>query len=314
MKVFISSVQKEFEAERADLGEFIAGDALLRRQFDTFLFERDIPAKDRRADQVYLDELASADIYLGLFGNEYGWENQEGLSPTHLEFNEATRRGIPRFIYVLGPEDQDKHPKMRALIREAGDQLIRRRFRSFDDLRSNVYSSLVDHLETIGVIINTPWDSTPAAKATLEDIDAAALRRFVSAARKGRNFPLPEDAEPVEVLDKLNLLDADKPTQGAILLFGHEPQRFLPASLVKCAHFHGTQVAKPIPAHHDAKGTAFELVDDAVDFVLSKINVSVGTREKSAQAPVAYEIPQDVIREAIVNAVAHRDYNSSASV
>ena len=51
-----------------------------------------------------------------------------------------------------------------------------------------------------------------------------------------------------------------------------------------------------------------------MDFVLSKIALSVGTRAESIQAPVAYEIPKEVITEAIVNAVAHRDYTSAGSV
>jgi len=51
-----------------------------------------------------------------------------------------------------------------------------------------------------------------------------------------------------------------------------------------------------------------------IDFVLSKINLAVGTREHSVQAPVAYEIPREVISEAVVNAVAHRDYTSNGSV
>ncbi|MFN6945976.1 MAG: Fic family protein, partial [Cytophagaceae bacterium] len=58
----------------------------------------------------------------------------------------------------------------------------------------------------------------------------------------------------------------------------------------------------------------FEQVDKAVDFVLSKISTSVGLRTDSAQAPVQYEIPRPVIAEAMVNAIAHRDYNSNASV
>jgi len=40
----------------------------------------------------------------------------------------------------------------------------------------------------------------------------------------------------------------------------------------------------------------------------------VGMREHSTQAPVAYEMPPEVVREAIVNAVAHRDYTSNGSV
>ena len=41
---------------------------------------------------------------------------------------------------------------------------------------------------------------------------------------------------------------------------------------------------------------------------------AVGTLERSTQAPVAYKMPPEVVREAIVNAVAHRDYTSSGSV
>lgn len=55
-------------------------------------------------------------------------------------------------------------------------------------------------------------------------------------------------------------------------------------------------------------------MDQALDFVLSKLNLGVGTREQGAQAPVAYEMPREVVAEAVVNAVAHRDYSSTGSV
>ena len=99
-----------------------------------------------------------------------------------------------------------------------------------------------------------------------------------------------------------------------MLLFGRQPQRFLLSSEVKAAHFHGTTVAKPIPSYQVFKGTVFELVDQAVDFVLARLSFAVGTRAASSQAPAAYEIPPEVIREAMVNAVAHRDYTSNGSV
>ena len=51
-----------------------------------------------------------------------------------------------------------------------------------------------------------------------------------------------------------------------------------------------------------------------MDFVLSKIALSVGTRAESVQVPVAYEIPKEVVTEAVVNAVAHRDYTDNSSV
>jgi len=117
-----------------------------------------------------------------------------------------------------------------------------------------------------------------------------------------------------KALTHLKLLHQGKPTHAAILLFAKDPQRFLITSEVKCLHFHGTEVRKPIPSYQIYKGTVFELVDQAVDFVLSKINRSIGTREHNIQAPAEYELPQEAVKEAIVNAVAHRDYASNASV
>ena len=58
----------------------------------------------------------------------------------------------------------------------------------------------------------------------------------------------------------------------------------------------------------------FDLVDQGVDFVMSKVTRAVGTREKSSQAPVDYEFPREAVGQALVNAVAHRDYTSNAGV
>lgn len=109
-------------------------------------------------------------------------------------------------------------------------------------------------------------------------------------------------------------MERGKPNHAAILLFGRKPQRFLVTSEVKCMHFHGTQKLKPIPSYQIYKGTVFDMVDQSVDFVLSKLNRSVGTRAQGPQAPVEYDIPQEVVSEGIVNAVAHRDYTTNASV
>ena len=313
VRIFISSVQKELAEERKAIGDFLRGNALMRRFFDPFLFE-EVPAKDRRADALYLDEVAACDVYLGLFGNEYGYEDAEGVSPTEREFDLATERHTPRLIFVKGVDDTARDPKMRALIRRAGGEVIRRRFGSTEELVANVYAALVEYLEEKELIRTGPFDGAACPKATLADLDDEATAAFIRTARRARAFPLAAEASPEELLTHLNLLNDGRPTHAAILLFGKEPQRFLISSEVKCAHFHGTTVAKPIPSYQVYKGTVFEAVDQAVDFVLAKINLSVGTRAESMQAPVAYEIPPEVVREAIVNAVAHRDYTSKGSV
>ena len=69
-----------------------------------------------------------------------------------------------------------------------------------------------------------------------------------------------------------------------------------------------------IPFYQVYKGNLFELVDQSVNFVLSKIDYAVGTRSQGSIIPTAYEIPPEAIEEAIVNAIAHRDYDSTSSV
>jgi ATP-dependent DNA helicase RecG len=172
----------------------------------------------------------------------------------------------------------------------------------------------IGYLEDRKLIRTGPFDSTVSPEATLGDLSPDKIQRFVGIARRARGFPLADNSEPAAVLEHLHLLKAGQPTHAALLLFGIEPQRFVISSEIKCAHFHGTQVAKPIPFYQIYKGTVFDLVDQAVDFVLSKINLAVGTRAESTQAPVAYELPPKVVREAVVNAVAHRDYTSHGSV
>ena len=93
--IFISSVQKELAAERRALKAYLEGDPLLRQFFEVFLFE-DLPASDRRADEVYLAEVERCALYLGLFGNDYGSEDAAGLSPTEREFDRATDAGQQR--------------------------------------------------------------------------------------------------------------------------------------------------------------------------------------------------------------------------
>ncbi len=311
--IFISSVQKELAEERRAIRDFVRGDALLRRFFDVFLFE-DLPASDRRADEVYLDEVGKCPIYVALFGQEYGYEDATGLSPTEREFDRATFLGKTRLIFVKGADDHSRHAKMRALIGKAGSQLIRRRFAGISDLNASLYASLVEHLERTGHLRTRPFDAATCPDATIADIAKGKVKWFLDLARRERQYPLREDTAPAKALAHLNLLDAKNPSHAAILLFGKQPQKFLITSEVKCMHFHGTEVLKPIPSYQIYKGTVFELVDQAVDFVMSKINRRVGTRAESNQAPVTYELPRLAVAEAIVNAVTHRDYTSNASV
>jgi predicted HTH transcriptional regulator len=315
MRIFISSLQKELAAERRALKDFVHNDALLRQHFVVFLFE-DLPASDRRTDEVYLPEVDRCDLYMGLFGMEYGYADANGTSPTEHEFDRATTQGKERLIYVLGTTDEGRDPRMTALVRKAGEQLIRKRVSSIPELTSAVYASLIDHLQRSGVIRNLPYDAAACHGASMDDLDPEKVERFLRIAQRERNYVLGPGTPMAQVLTHLNLFDGDRPSHAAVLLFGKAPQRHigLISSEVKCMHYPTAAGGKPMLDYKIFKGSAFELVDQAVHFVMDKLAHAVGTRSESVGAPITPEIPREVVTEAIVNAVAHRDYASAASV
>lgn len=314
LKIFISSVQKEFEQIRPDLKAFLLGDAFLHRFIsDVFLFE-ELPAKDRRADQVYLEEVERCDVYVGIFGYEYGHEDQEGISPTEHEYNHATKMGKTRLVYVWGLDEKKRAPKMLKLVAKASGELIRRRVQDVSALTAEVYASLVDHLDSLGALHVPPFDAATCERAGLKDLSRKRIDWFLETARRERGFPLKSNTASQGLLTHLNLLDNGKPTNAAVLLFGYDPQRFHLTAETKCIHCHGTEYRRPFASLQVYGGDVFEQADQARDFVLGKINRSIGTRAAGITAPATYELPPDAVAEAIVNAIVHRDYNSNASV
>lgn len=314
LRIFISSVQKEFEQLRQDLKAFLLGDAVLRRFVsEVFLFEN-LPASDRRADRVYLEEVERCDIYLGLFGYDYGYEDQDGFSPTEREYDHATEHEKTRLIYIWGTKEKKRAPKMKQLIRKASNELIRRRVEDYNALTTEVYASLVDTLDRLGALQVPPFDTSACDRASLKNVSRKRIDWFLETARRERGFPLKTNTATKALLTHLNLLEDHNLTNAAVLLFGAAPQRFHRTAETKCVHCHGTTYRRPFASQQVYTGDLFEQVDQARDFVLSKINRAVGIRASSATAPAIYELPPDAIGEAIVNAIAHRDYHSNASV
>ena len=310
-KVFISSVQTEFAKERQLICNYLTSDVLLGKFFDPFIFEN-VPAVNNNPTKIFLNEVERCDIYLGIFVQHYGNEDAEGMSPTEKEFDLATERDKTRLIYIR--QSKQRHPKEDALIRKAENVIVRRSFATSEQLKTAVYASLVNYLIENEIIRTTPFDATLNQEANLKDLDMEKIRKFADTANRKRAFPFTKDSDPIEVLTHLNLIKDERITNASLLLFGLRPQRFFITSEVKCAHFHGLKISKPIPSYQVYKGDVFEMIDHAVDFVLSKINLYVGDRSKNITVDVEYEIPKQAVTEAIVNAIAHRDYTSNASV
>ena len=316
IKIFISSVQREFAEERAMLCHYIRTDALLGKFFEPFIFE-EVPANEFPANHVYLKEVETCDIYLGLYGNLYGYEDEEGISPTEREYDLAAKLHKSRLIFIKSIEEEKRHPKETALIRKVECDIVRKTFVDIDGLRTSVYASLIRYLEEKEYIRWKPFDAACDNGATMDDLDENKMKNFIHMARSKRNFPLSEETSPATLLTHLDLMDENgRIANAALLLFGKKPQRYFIASEVKCVQFYGNMVEKPMPAYQIYRGDVFELVDQATSFVMSRIDNWVGTREEGGNAavPTRPELPIAAVKEAIVNAVCHRDYTSNASV
>lgn len=97
-------------------------------------------------------------------------------------------------------------------------------------------------------------------------------------------------------------------------MFGKEPRKFFDQAKIKCIQIPSTEVEKPFTSYHIFEENLFEQVDKAVSFVLDAIKFPVIQQKHTVQVDRPREIPVFAILEAIVNAVAHRDYNTTSSV
>ena len=96
---------------------------------------------------------------------------------------------------------------------------------------------------------------------------------------------------------------------GGLLLFGKQPQRYLPQSSVVFAVFRGNELTDELADKKEITGTLPELIDNTtalVQLFLPKPSVINGMKREET-----IQIPLKVIRETLVNAVCHRDYSMS---
>ena len=316
-RIFISSVQREFAKERKAIAEMIRKDMLLGTFFEVFLFE-ETTAQNRSAQSVYLDEVRNSDIYIGLFGTEYGFEDAEGVSPTEREYDLATECDKCRLAFVKRASAHLRSPKERALIAKVEREVTRKSFSSLAMLKKMVYEALFRYLKDRDVVNVRPFDESYSLGVKIEDLDQDRIAAFVQMVRAAGKVTFAPGISTTEILSRLGAFDSStgKIANAAALLFAKNPGLFRPSWEIKCLQLWGTTFEKPFPSYHIYHGTVFEQVDQSLDFVMSRVDHWVGARDaaESAQAPARSEFPIEAVREAIVNAVCHRDYTDEGSV
>jgi ATP-dependent DNA helicase RecG len=178
--------------------------------------------------------------------------------------------------------------------------------------RTNQVLSATEIAELYLATRGMTWDQTTWQDASLDDIDAEKVRVFLGRARAERRWEIDPKTPVAQVLRQLNLMQNDNLTIGALLLFGKNPQRFLVQAKVRCARFNGDDEMEFLDLKV-IEGDVVEQVGEAMAFVRRHTSMAArisGDLKRTEQ----WEYPLEAVREAITNAVCHRDYASSGNV
>ena len=159
--------------------------------------------------------------------------------------------------------------------------------------------------------LGVQWDII-ADNYTFEQIDPAAIMRFLELAKN--RLPFARDDESIEnLLQKLELIRDGKITRGAILLFGKNPQASFTSAQIHMGRF---KDAITIIDDKILKGNLFAQVDAAVQLFQQYMQVryEFGDKPKKTEPLSAmqrteiWDYPIKALREAVINALIHRDY------
>ncbi len=139
---------------------------------------------------------------------------------------------------------------------------------------------------------------------TLDDVDPGAIAQFQERSSARGDTP---PADTRDLLVELHLVRGDDLTVGGALLFALDPQRVLPQAVIRARTMRG--VAEDA---EEIGGNLFDQILRATTFVSRNLRTRV-IRDGVLREEVP-ELPVAAVREVVANAVAHRDYRSTAPI
>jgi len=168
------------------------------------------------------------------------------------------------------------------------------------------------------------FDADIVRQATLEDLDPQQVTAYLERIRRDnprlwRRLRLEEKGQD-EQLAALGLAaqvnGAFRPTLAGLLMFGIWPQRYFPSLVITFVRYYGTDPAEKGPRgerfldNRKFEGPIPEMIEEATRRVVA--NMRQSTLVEGLFHHTMLEYPEEAAREAIVNAVAHRDYSPYA--
>ncbi len=154
------------------------------------------------------------------------------------------------------------------------------------------------------------YDEIPINNAKLSDLDISAFRHFLENYLKTETN---NDEELINYLRNFHLIDKESltPTLSGILFFAYNPQHFVSESRIVCANIEGIDISQTYFETKNLTGKISDIIKNVEDFfkLVRKKHKIIDFQPESE-----FEIPMTALREAIINAIAHRDYTINAPI
>lgn len=329
-RIFVSSVQKELELERAAIAQLIATDPFLLQHCVAVLFERE-PSPPHPEPRPYLAALRGCAIYVLLLANEYGTPDGD-LSATHHEYRLAQELKLPTIVFLKGREraDQTRCPEIKALIAEikqAGHTY--KRFDDREDLKPEMLRALIRTLkEDFGLTASSAEMSegehlieaaSTFETAVLRDVSAdrldpvlvAEFNRDTSASSAERVWR--QDAEALHARGlavRGQAPNTFSPTAAAFVLFGLRPADRFPQCEILVDAYDETRISGRPKGQIKVNAPLPRALEQVLEFIDK--HTFHPPRVVGLNNVRLDEYPVAALREALVNAVAHRNYDDAS--
>ena len=155
------------------------------------------------------------------------------------------------------------------------------------------------------------WDGVPVPHTDVNMLDSQALESFRQRAMQSKRMAIRDLRETASsLLDKLKLCDGHGLKRAALLLFHPDPEEYVTGAYIKIGYFQNDAV---LLYHDEVHGPLMSQVDEASSLILTKY-MKAAISYEGAQRIERYPIPEEALLEAILNAVAHKDYSSGVPI
>lgn len=152
------------------------------------------------------------------------------------------------------------------------------------------------------------WERRAAAGVTLRDLSEEEVMLTAERAATQRLTNL--GSGMVEVLEQLNVVGNGAVRNSGVILFGKKPGQFFPQTQVRIVRFESDADIDHLEDNRVLEGNIFQLIEKVNDVLATHIPIRARIQQSSFQREESPAYPMTALREAIINAFAHRDYAS----